>query len=203
VLAGSISNSVFQGNILVSDKVFRKQFPSSGGSKTILVDAPDVKQSLISNVLTQSLIDYGIEITTTSQRLATFNSVENTYLTVFMALSGFGFIIGTIGLGIVLLRNVYERRQELALLLSLGFNKKQVFSIVFYENFYLLATGFSTGMLAAFVGIVPSLLSPSFSIQGGFMLILTAGIFLSGLLWIYLPLKSALNRPLITALRND
>ncbi len=203
VLAGSLSNSVFQGNILVSDKIFRKQFPSSGGSKTFLIDASLNKQALIADVLSQSLIDYGIEVTPTSQRLATFNSVENTYLTVFMALSGLGFIIGTIGLGMVLLRNVYERRQELALLLSLGYNRQQVFSIVFAENFYLLATGFCIGLMAAFVGILPSLLSASFKIQGSFMLILTAGIFLSGLLWIYLPLKSALKRPLIQALRND
>jgi ABC-type antimicrobial peptide transport system permease subunit len=203
VLAGSISNSVFQGNILVSDKVFRKQFPSSGGSKTILVDAPLNKQALVAGVLSQSLIDYGIEVTPASQRLATFNSVENTYLTVFMALSGLGFIIGTFGLGIVLLRNVHERRQELALLLSLGYSRKQVFSIVFTENLCLLVTGFCIGLMAAFVGILPSLFSPSFSIQGGFMALLTAGIFLSGLLWIYLPLKSALNMPLIPALRND
>ena len=203
VLAGAISNSVFQGNILVSDKVFRKQFPSSGGSKTILVDAPAEKQALISGVLTQSLIDYGIEITPTSQRLATFNSVENTYLTVFMALSGLGFIIGTIGLGIVLLRNVYERKQELALMLSLGYSQKQVFRIVFTENLCLLATGFFIGLLAALVGILPSLLSPAFNVQGGFLILLTAGIFLSGLLWIYFPLKSAMKKPLIPALRND
>jgi putative ABC transport system permease protein len=203
VLAGSISNSVFQGNILVFNKVFRKQFPSSGGSKTMLIDAPVKKQGLVTGVLSQSLIDYGIEITPTSQRLATFNSVENTYLTVFMALSGLGFIIGTIGLGIVLLRNVYERRPELALLLSLGYSRKQVFSIVFTENFYLLVTGFCIGLLAAFVGILPSLLTPSFKIQGAFLVILTAGIFLSGLFWIYLPLKSTLNKPLIPALRND
>ena len=167
-----------------------------------LTIAPD-PFSYIFPTLTQSLIDYGIEITPTSQRLATFNSVENTYLSVFMALSGLGFIIGTIGLGIVLLRNVYERKQELALMLSLGFSQKQVFRIVYIENFYLLATGFLTGLMAAFVGILPSLLSPAFKVQGGFLILLTTGIFLSGLLWIYLPLKSALNKPLIPALRND
>ena len=182
---------------------FRKQFPSSGGSKTILIDAPANKQALITGVLSQSLVDYGIEITPTRERLATFNSVENTYLTVFMALSRLGFIIGTIGLGIVLLRNIFERRQELALMLSLGFSRKKVFSIVFTENFFLLVTGFCIGLLAAFVGILPSLFSPAFKIQGTYLAILTAGIFLSGLLWIYLPLKSALNKPLMAALRND
>jgi hypothetical protein len=134
VLAGSINNSVFQGHILISDKVFRNQFPSSGGSKTILTDAAPEKQALITGILSQSLVDYGIEITPTSQRLATFNSVENTYLTVFMILSGLGFIIGTVGLGIVLLRNVYDRKRELALLLSVGYSQKLVFKIVFAEN---------------------------------------------------------------------
>jgi putative ABC transport system permease protein len=203
ILAGSLNNSVFQGNILVSDSVFQKQFPSSGGSKTILIDAPEKKQALISGILSQSLVDYGIEIAPTSQRLATFNSVENTYLTVFMVLSGLGFIIGTIGLGIVLLRNILERRQELALLLSIGFSRKQIFRIVFTENFYLLVTGFCIGLLAALVGILPSLFSPSFRVQGGFLITLTTVIFLSGLLWIYFPLKAALKKPLITALRGE
>jgi hypothetical protein len=58
-------------------------------------------------------------------------------------------------------------------------------------------------MLAAVVGILPSLLSASFKVQGEFLVVLTAGIFLSGLLWIYFPLRSALNKPLIPALRND
>jgi ABC-type antimicrobial peptide transport system permease subunit len=203
VLAGAIQNSVFQGNILVSDQIFRKQFPSSGGSRTMLIDAPVTKQAFITGLLSQSLIDYGIEITPTSQRLATFNSVENTYLSVFMALSGLGLILGTIGLGIILLRNVYERRQELALMLSLGYSRKLIFKIVFAENLFLLATGICIGLLAAFTGILPSLLSPSFKIQGGFLVILTTAIFLSGLLWIYFPLKSALSKPLIPALRND
>ena len=120
-----------------------------------------------------------------------------------MALSGLGFIIGTIGLGIILLRNVQERRQELALLLSLGFGRKQIFRIVFAENFYLLVTGFCIGLLAAIVGILPSLLSPSFKVQGGFLIILTTVMFLSGILWIYFPLRAALKKPLITALRGE
>jgi putative ABC transport system permease protein len=203
VLAGSLSNSVFQGNILLSDKVFRRQFPSSGGSRIILTDAPAVKQDLISEVLSQSLVDYGIEVAPASQRLATFNSVENTYLTVFMVLSGLGFIIGTIGLGIILLRNIYERRQELALMISMGYSRKQVFHIVFTENFCLLAAGFLIGLMSAIVGILPSLISPSFKVQGGFVIMLTTVIFISGLLWIYFPLKGALKKPLITALRGE
>jgi putative ABC transport system permease protein len=120
-----------------------------------------------------------------------------------MALSGLGFIIGTIGLGIVLLRNIFERRQELALLLSLGFSRKKIYRIVFTENFLLLVIGFIIGILAALMGILPSLFSPSFRVQGGFLITLTTVIFLSGLLWIYFPLKAALKKPLIAALRGE
>jgi len=203
VLAGSLSNSVFQGSILISEKTFRENFPSSAGSGVLLVDAPVNKQKYLTDLLSGSFVDYGIVIMSTGERLATFNSVENTYLSVFMALSGLGFLIGTIGLGIVLLRNIFERKQELALLISLGYSRRQVFQIVFTENVSLLIAGFSIGVLAAFAGIIPSLVSPSFNIEWNFLLIITTGIFLSGLLWIWFPLKLALNKPLIAALRTD
>lgn len=203
ILIGGLNNSVFQGYILISDSVFRRHFPSSGGSKVMLVDAPAAKQTIISDILEQSLTDYGIEVTPTSKRLATFNSVENTYLSVFMALSGLGFIIGTFGLGIILLRNINERKQELALLLSIGFNRKLVFRLVYTENLILLATGMWIGIFAALVGILPSLLSPSFNIQGTFLTLLIVLIFTSGALWIYFPLKVALKRSLIQALRKE
>ncbi len=203
ILAGALNNTIFQGNILVADKVLRNHFPSLGGSKTMLIDAPIAKQALLTELLSRSLVDYGIETTTTSQRLANFYSVTNTYLSVFMALSGLGFIIGTIGLGIILLRNISERRKELALLLAIGYSRKRIFKIVFTENLLLLITGLLSGILAAFIGILPSLLSPAFNLEGDFLLGLITAIFISGLLWIYFPLRSALRKPLIPALRND
>jgi putative ABC transport system permease protein len=203
VLAGAINNTIFQGNILVSQQILREQFPSLGGSKTILIDAPLNKQEAVSKILLESLVDYGIEVTPTSQRLANFYSVTNTYLTIFMALSGLGFIIGTIGLGIILLRNMQERRKELALLLATGYSKKLIFKIVFIENLYLLISGLAIGIIAAFIGILPSLLSPAFNLEGMFLVILIGGIFLSGLAWIYFPLRSALGKPLIPSLRNE
>jgi len=75
--------------------------------------------------------------------------------------------------------------------------------MVFSENFFLLAIGLVTGLLAAIIGILPSLLSPAFNLQGTFLILLISGILLSGVLWIYFPLRSALNKPLIPALRNE
>jgi ABC-type antimicrobial peptide transport system permease subunit len=120
-----------------------------------------------------------------------------------MALSGLGFIIGTIGLGIVLLQNINERRQELALMMSLGFGRKRIFRIVFLENIFLLFSGIALGWISALMGIMPSLVSPVFDFQGSSVLLLTAGILVSGFLWIYFPLRSVLQKPLLKSLRND
>jgi ABC-type antimicrobial peptide transport system permease subunit len=92
---------------------------------------------------------------------------------------------------------------ELALLLAMGYRRQQVFSLVFIENLFLLIAGWVIGILSALVAIMPSLLSPSFALQGGYIILLTMGIFISGMFWIYFPLRSSMRKPLIPALRNE
>ena len=50
----------------------------------------------------------------TGARLAAFQEVQNTYLSIFQLLGGLGLLLGTVGLGMVVLRNALERRSELA-----------------------------------------------------------------------------------------
>ena len=61
-----------------------------------------------------------MEVTPAVRRLAAFNAVQNTYLSTFQVLGGLGLLLGSVGLGVVVLRNVLERRGELALLLAVG-----------------------------------------------------------------------------------
>ena len=202
-LVGGLESSIFQGNILIADSLFTKHFPSTGGAKFMLIDGPVSSQVEIKESLQYNLTDFGLQLTSTSDRLAEFNSVTNTYLTVFMILGGLGVIIGTIGLGIVLLRNLLERRKEVALLMALGYEKKQIFKLIFVENLILLVAGIVVGILAAIVGILPSILSPSYAIPGFFVLIITLLVFLSGILWIYFPLKSYMGKVMIAVLKDD
>ena len=77
----------------------------------------------------------------TAERLAEFHRVENTYISTFQTLGGLGLLVGTIGLAAVLLRNVLERRRELALLGAVGYRRAHVFAIVLAENVLLLVWG--------------------------------------------------------------
>jgi ABC-type antimicrobial peptide transport system permease subunit len=120
-----------------------------------------------------------------------------------MFLGGLGIIIGTFGLGIVLMRNILERRSEIALLQAVGFSKNKVFKLIFIENIILLILGIGTGICAAVIGILPSLISPSFSIPTTFVFVLVILVLFSGLLWIYFPARNALKSNLISSLRNE
>ncbi len=203
LLAGGLKNSIFQGNILIADRIFRENFPSSGGSNIMLIDAPARKQQEISKLLSTRLTDYGIQLTPTNQRLAAFNSVTNTYLIVFMMLGGLGVLIGTIGLGIVVLRNIMERKSELALLAAIGFSEKKILSLLLIENVFLLMAGLLIGTLAALVGILPSLLSPAFSMNTSFVGFILLLVFFNGLLWIYLPARQRLKHFGIESLQEE
>lgn len=203
LLVGGLSSSVFQGNVLISDSLFLKHFPSEAGSDFMLINGKKSRQDEIADVLRFNLTDYGIELTPAIQRLREFYSVTNTYLSVFMLLGGLGVVIATIGLGIVLLRNILDRKKEFAVLLAHGFKKQQVFLVTFIENMFLLLTGLAVGIISAFIGILPSLLSPAFNMPWGFMLTIMAAIVASGILCIYFPARSSMPGNIVEELRND
>ncbi len=203
LLIAGLDNSIFQGNLLIADSLFIQNFPSTSGSRIMLVDAPSANQEQLAQLLNASLTDYGIELTPTTTRLAEFNSVENTYLTVFMVLSGLGVIIGTFGLGVVLLRNMLERKSEIALMMAIGYRKNQIFRLIFIENLFLLVVGILCGIASALIGILPSILSPAFTMPKGFVIILVAVVFISGIVWIYFPTRNALKGNIIRGLRNE
>jgi putative ABC transport system permease protein len=203
VLIAGLGASVFQGHILISEKHFIENFPSISGSQIMLVDDNNKNASSLSEELKFYFQDYGIEINETSDRLKEFYSVTNSYLSIFLALGALGVIIGTIGLGIVLLRNMMDRKSEIAILLATGFKRKQVFKIIFYENLMVLIIGMIIGILSALIGILPSIMSPSFVMPIGFISAVTLLIFVSGLIWIYFPAKIAMKENLVQTLREE
>jgi ABC-type antimicrobial peptide transport system permease subunit len=202
-IMGGLANSIFQGNILISAEMFRQYFPSVGGSKVMLVKGDFAKRTGISERMEYLFQDYGMVATPASERLAEFNSVTNTYLSVFMMLGGLGIIIGTIGLGIVLLRNLEERKSETALYQGIGFTRSYIRKLIFTENLFILLSGIGIGLLAAFTGILPSFFSPAFQLPVSFILVIIILILLNGFVWIYFPVRAALNKNLNEALRKE
>src|SRR4029077_7137620 len=119
-IVDTLHDSIFQSELLISEENFLRLYPEVEGFRFFLLKAPPSAVP----VLEEALSDYGFDIQTVSSRLASFHRVENTYLATFRALGGLGLVLGTIGLAAIVLRNVLERRKELALLRAVGYRPR-------------------------------------------------------------------------------
>jgi ABC-type antimicrobial peptide transport system permease subunit len=203
LLIGGLANSIFQGHVIISDQYFLDHFPSSSGSTFMLLDDVD-DQELAVNELGMGLRDFGLDIETSAQKLAEFNSIENTYLTIFMVLGAFGLLLGTIGLGVILVRNLLERKQELALLKAMGYSNGLILRLILNEYVGLLIGGLLAGGISAIIAVLPGLIKPHSEVSIAFLVLMTGVILLNGILWIVILAYSIIRKSdLVESLRND
>ena len=202
-LVAGLANSVFQGNLIVSENHLIEKYPSLSEYRLFLVDASADALDEISQQISWALQDWGIELMRTSDRLAAFNQVENTYLSIFLILGGFGLILGSVGIGIVVLRSIHERQGEMALLRAVGYSREMLRKMIRFEYLLLLLAGTALGMTSAFVATYTTLTAPGAEIPYFTIASLLILVFVNGSLWIHLAAALALRRRLLPALRNE
>ena len=156
LLAATLPHSIFQSELLMSEDNFHRLFPTQSGYGTVLVECPDADIPELQHLLSTELDDFAVTVEPTTQRLARYQQVANTYLSTFQALGSLGLMLGTIGLAVVLLRNLIERRAELALLSAIGFRPAARLGLVLSENAFLLILGLLIGSLAALIAVLPA-----------------------------------------------
>jgi len=199
-----LQDSVFQGELLIAEENFLKLYPRQEGFQFFLIDAPPGQQGeTVRRALETALADYGFSMTPAQQRLQSYLDVENTYLATFQALGGLGLLLGTLGLAVVLVRGVWERRGELALLRALGFRRSALGWLVLAENAWLLALGLAIGCGAALVAVAPFIVTQAGDVFQPRLLVLLGLVVAVGLGVGALAVKTTLRTPLLPALRRE
>lgn len=202
-IVAALSDSIFQRELVIAEDQFERVFPQYDGYRFFLIDAHPDRSGDVAAALEGRLADYGFDVVSTGERLAAFHRVENTYLATFQTLGGLGLVLGTFGLGAVLLRNVLERRRELALLRAVGFNAGHLSLMVLAENAFLLFAGLFAGTACALVAIAPAWLSrggglPILSLTALLVVVVVAGFSAS-----LVATLVAIRSPLLRALRTE
>jgi putative ABC transport system permease protein len=202
-IVGAVKNSILQGNLVIDEAEFLKRFPGESGYRMFLIDAPADQVADISAALSRGLSDIGLELTPAVERMNAFNAVQNTYLSTFQVLGGLGLLLGSAGLGVVVLRNVLERRGELGLMLAVGFRRRELQRMVLVEHLFLLLLGLGLGLVTAAITILPAVLSPGGEIPWRSLPLTLTGVLVNGLVWTWLATRVALRGELLAALRNE
>jgi ABC-type antimicrobial peptide transport system permease subunit len=139
----------------------------------------------------------------THERWASYHQVENTYLATFQALGSLGLLLGTVGLGAVLARNVLERRREIGLLRAVGYSPGDIRSMVLSEGMILVTSGLALGAGCAIVAILPALRDraqslPLVSLGGLLVAVLVTGAIAS-----LFAIRLTAGTPVVLAIKSE
>lgn len=200
---GLLNDSIFQDAILISEKNFLRHFPDLGGCRYFLIDSPKAVRQSAQMMLEKKLSNYGFEVIPTTKKMAGFQAVENTYLSIFQTLTTLGLLLGILGLAILLIRTVIERQGELATLQAFGYRQETLALMVSAENIFLLLLGIGLGSIAGIIAVLPYLINDHikvlwFSIVLTMLVICLVGIFILRVMG-----KLALRQSLVPALPKE
>jgi hypothetical protein len=204
---GALRDSVLQGELVLAEEAFVRLFPQQQGYRLLLVDAPAVRSleeaRALGGLVERELQPFGVDATVTSDRLAAFHRVENTYLSTFQALGGLGLLLGTVGLATVMFRNVLERRRELGLLRAVGYDSRQMTLMIIAEAALLLGAGMAAGAGCAAIAIAPAWIGRGGSVPGAGLVLLLAAVVVAGLVSSAIATRAALAGRILEALRAE
>jgi hypothetical protein len=210
-VVGLLANSVLQGNLLVSEANFLEMFPDTAGYRYFLMEqAPHnangiapIDAQKAASILESTLAEDGFDVIDAREQLAQFLAVQNTYLSTFQSLGALGLLLGTVGLAVVQLRSVLERRGELALMRAGGFSAARLVRMVIWENAVLLVGGLVVGGVSAAIALVPQWMPHGASVPWLTLGLLLGTIAVVGLLAGWMATRSTLRAPIVAALRGD
>ena len=157
----------------------------------------------MAGALESRLADFVFDAEPAAARLAAFHRVENTYIATFQTLGALGLLLGTLGIGTVLVRNAFEQRRELALLRAVGYRPGDVRTLVLAETALLLLLGLAIGSATALVAILPALADRATLPTLAPVLLLLVVVAGAGLVVSRLAAGVVLRLPLLESLRSE
>lgn len=202
-VVGLLENSLLQGRLMIGESNFEKSFPEISGYRYLLIDSESASPDEIAQTLETRLGDIGLDASDAREVLGGMMAVQNTYLRTFQSLGGLGLLLGTFGLAIAQLRNVLERRSELAVMRAIGFTRGRLAAMVMGETASLLLLGIGCGVLCAVIAVLPFALSQSMSPPIIEPIVLVLGIVVFGMVAGLIAAGKVVRMRLLDALRGS
>ena len=202
-IVGILKESVLQGRLLVSEKQFVRHFPSIDGRRLFLIEADWNNLDTQAAQLTRAHRDFGMELVETATVLAQYHEVENTYMAIFMVLGGLGLVLGSAGLGLVLILNVLDRKAEIAMMQAVGFRKPAVTGMLFIEHGLLLLGGLLAGLVPALWAVIPIIRTRGGDFPYAIIICMVIAMLASGAVWVRIAISGILKMKFLETLRNQ
>ncbi|MFW3145779.1 MAG: ABC transporter permease [Thermoplasmatota archaeon] len=148
-VAGILEEFIFPG-IFVSKEVMQEEIGSIGSGAYIFSLKDGADDVEVARTIEKEL---GINMIILEDEVAKFTEIMEQFFDLFMAYMGLGLVVGIAGLGIITLRAVHERRQEIGMMRAIGFRRQGVTNSFIMEASFICIVGILIGsLLGMFVG---------------------------------------------------
>jgi len=148
----------------------------------MLIKTPYSSQNDVKQILSQALAVYGLQISLCNERLKEFNSVTDSYLTIFLMLGGLGLLIGLFGMLLIIRRGLLDRVGERSTLSAIGFDADTIKRQLFRESMIVPLYAITSGTLASLVAVISAIPAVSMFTWATILALL---IMLVAIAWVY------------------
>ncbi|HXH58961.1 ABC transporter permease [Iamia sp.] len=152
---GSIVAQHSDGHYLVSDEVFREQFPGIGQliNRVDVTAADGVGVTELRAVTEEQVEAYPAAEVRDVEEIKEHNNRQLSFsLAIFFALLALALVIGALGVAITLALSVFERTREIGLLRAVGATRRQIAGSICGESIVLTLLGTILGLLIGIAG---------------------------------------------------
>jgi putative ABC transport system permease protein len=142
-----ILDGVFYEGLISRNQLLTDSFGVGTGTLSFVKVGPGQDPITVSNILRRDFVKLQMSTIVIPVLLTNILQISQSILGLFEGFLGLGLVVGIAGLGILSVRSVTERRQEIGVLRALGFRRSMVIAAFIIENSYVALLGIMIGVL--------------------------------------------------------
>lgn len=148
VLSGKIPANLLFG-VITNEATYTAVYSAPEYTYTYLRLAADTDAKAAAKGIKAALVTRGVQATSIQEQIDDAMNQSRGFLRVFQAFMGLGLFVGIAALGVIALRSVVERRQQIGMLRAIGYQRGTVALSFILESGFIAATGVLSGVVGA------------------------------------------------------
>ncbi len=145
-IVGILDSQIVRG-LFMNGTFVREQFGASDPSFFMFKLNPGVDELTVGREIERTFITIQMQTFAIRPLIEENTEVTNAFFDLLEGYLAMGLLVGIAGLGIITMRNVVERRQEIGALRAVGFRRSMVLKSLLIETSYVAVVGIVIGVL--------------------------------------------------------
>jgi len=211
VLSAKIPSFAYIWGVYVNEATYSGIFGAPNYQDVFLRLNEGVNSEKAAKGIEAALVTKGVQADSIQKMVDDMLSQSRGFMRIFQAFMGLGLLVGIAALGVIALRSVVERRQQIGMLRAIGYQKSTVAMSFLLESGFIALMGILSGVIGATI-LAWNLLSSdwfstnqtlTFSIPWGEVALYNGLAFGFAMLMTWWPSQRASSVPIADALRYE